>query len=328
MTSCVEGFAVYRLVKRSFDVLLSIAILPFALPLFLFGVVGSAIAHRTNPLFTQTRTGLGGVPFELYKIKTMRDELPGRDNSDSERLTRCGCFLRRTSVDELPQLINILRGDMSFVGPRPQIHHYVHLMSPEARRRYNAVPGLSGWSQVNGRNDITWNERFKQDVWYVDNACFSLDMKILWLTVLVVLGGRGVQGEGVKTMVPLHEELENEAKKSAPLPELLQELMHESKNAKITFSLHDRERLQPKAADPRHLFALRTKQETDEIDYSNFYFDVWRCPRGSTTVFLIGTAGPFDVRVGQHTTAIVETSETVMLDSRDRKSFVLEVAVG
>lgn len=316
----------YRLTKRFFDILLSLAILPLALPLFIFGTLGSAIAHRTNPLFTQTRTGLGGLPFELYKIKTMRDERSGCDNSDCARLTGFGRLLRRTSIDELPQLINILRGDMSFVGPRPQIHHYVHLMSPEARRRYNAIPGLSGWSQVNGRNGITWNERFKQDVWYVDNASFALDMKILWLTVLVVLCGRGVEGEGVKTMVPLHEELENDAKKSAPLPELLQELMRKNQNAKISFSLHDRERLQPTAADPRHLFALRTKQETDEIEYSNFFFDVWRCPEGSKTVFAIGTAGPFDVRVGQHSTLILETSETILLKSRDRKAVVREVA--
>jgi lipopolysaccharide/colanic/teichoic acid biosynthesis glycosyltransferase len=325
----VKDFIVYRSCKRVFDVLLSLAILPFALPLFAFGAIGSAVVHRTNPLFTQQRTGLGGAPFELFKIKTMRDESDDGDNSDAARLTKFGRFLRRTSIDELPQLINILRGDMSFVGPRPQIHHYVDLMSPEARRRYNAVPGLSGWSQVNGRNGISWNERFKQDVWYVDNASFLLDMKILWLTVVVVLGGRGVEGEGVTTMVPLHEELAAEAEKAgkiAPLPPLLKSLLR-SKNATMSFSLHDRKRLQPTAADPRHLFALSTKHASQEIDYSNFFFDVWRTPEGSTTAFPIGTAGPFDVRVGTHSTTITETSETVMLENTDRTNRVREVAV-
>ncbi len=153
-------------------------------------------------IFRQTRIGLHGRPFTLYKFKTMRDPLPGEDPlaTDAERLTRLGRILRATSLDELPTLWNVLKGDMRLVGPRPLLPEYLPRYTPEQRRRHDVKPGITGWAQVNGRNAISWEEKFRLDVWYVDNRSLWLDLRILARTVLQVLARRGVSAPGHATM--------------------------------------------------------------------------------------------------------------------------------
>jgi len=155
-----------------------------------------------NPVFSQTRIGLNGRPFRIYKLKTMRDPHPGEDSlaSDADRLTSVGRVLRAWSLDELPTLWNVLRGDMRLVGPRPLLPEYLPLYTPEQMRRHEVKPGITGWAQVNGRNAISWEAKFELDVWYVDNRCLWLDVKILWLTVWQVLSRRGISAAGHETM--------------------------------------------------------------------------------------------------------------------------------
>jgi len=152
--------------------------------------------------FRQTRPGLHGRPFEMIKFRTMRDAL-GPDGSplpDSERMTRLGRFLRSSSLDELPELWNVLKGDMSLVGPRPLLMEYLPLYSPEQARRHELRPGVTGWAQVNGRNAISWDEKFALDVWYVDNQSLWLDLKIIWLTIRKVIKRDGISAAGEATM--------------------------------------------------------------------------------------------------------------------------------
>jgi sugar transferase EpsL len=155
-------------------------------------------------LFLQPRIGLHGKPFMLYKLKTMRDPRPGEDplTTDAIRITRLGRFLRTTSLDELPNLWNVLKGDMALVGPRPLLPEYLPLYTPDQMRRHEVKPGITGWAQVNGRNAISWEEKFRLDVWYVDNRSFWLDCKILWMTVWQVLTRRNVSAAGHATMPP------------------------------------------------------------------------------------------------------------------------------
>jgi lipopolysaccharide/colanic/teichoic acid biosynthesis glycosyltransferase len=162
------------------------------------------LASPTIMLFRQTRIGLHGRPFTLYKFKTMRDARPGEDAmaTDAVRLTRFGRFLRATSLDELPTLWNVIKGDMRLVGPRPLLPEYLPLYTPEQMRRHEVKPGITGWAQVNGRNAISWEEKFRLDVWYVDHRSAWLDLKILWLTVWQVLARRGVSAAGHATMPP------------------------------------------------------------------------------------------------------------------------------
>ncbi|MFZ5477953.1 MAG: sugar transferase [Myxococcota bacterium] len=153
-------------------------------------------------LFTQERTGKGGRPFRLYKLRTMR-EAHGPDGAplpDELRLTRLGRLLRATSVDELPQLWNVLKGDMSLVGPRPLLPRYLPRYSPEQARRHEVLPGLTGWAQVNGRNALSWEEKFRLDTWYVDHWSLRLDARILAMTALRVVRRSGIAGEGSETM--------------------------------------------------------------------------------------------------------------------------------
>jgi sugar transferase EpsL len=152
--------------------------------------------------FTQQRPGLSGRPFVLYKFRTMRNDVEkqGYLPSDEERLTPLGCFLRRYSLDELPQLLNVLKGELSFVGPRPLLMEYLDRYTPEQARRHQVKPGITGWAQVNGRNALSWEEKFAFDVWYVDNCSFWLDMKILGLTLVKVLQAEGINREGAATM--------------------------------------------------------------------------------------------------------------------------------
>lgn len=152
--------------------------------------------------FRQTRPGLGGKPFQMIKFRTMRDAIDANGNPlpDSERLTRLGRFLRSSSLDELPELWNVLKGDMSLVGPRPLLVEYLPLYSKEQARRHEVRPGVTGWAQINGRNAISWDEKFALDVWYVDNRNLKLDLKIIWLTIRKVVKREGISAAGEATM--------------------------------------------------------------------------------------------------------------------------------
>lgn len=153
-------------------------------------------------LFRQTRPGLRGKPFQMIKFRTMRDAIDtdGRPLPDAERLTKLGRFLRSSSLDELPELWNVLKGDMSLVGPRPLLMEYLPLYSTEQARRHEVRPGVTGWAQVNGRNAISWDEKFALDVWYVDNRSLWLDLKIIWFTIRKVIKRDGISAAGEATM--------------------------------------------------------------------------------------------------------------------------------
>lgn len=190
--------------KRLFDVAVSVSLI-----LLLFPVLcGLAILVRRNlgspVIFRQMRPGLSAQPFELLKFRTMTEarDVGGQLLPDSERLTRFGRFLRASSLDELPGLINVMKGEMSLVGPRPLLMHYVPLYDAHQARRHEVRPGITGWAQVNGRNALSWDEKFELDVWYVDNRSFLLDLKILAMTVLKVVRRDGISAEGEATMAP------------------------------------------------------------------------------------------------------------------------------
>lgn len=153
-------------------------------------------------LFSQTRPGLGGTPFRMIKFRSMKDAVgpDGTPLPDADRITPLGAKLRSSSLDELPELWNVLKGDMSLVGPRPLLMEYVPLYSDEQARRMDVRPGVTGWAQINGRNSLSWEEKFALDIWYVDNRSFWLDLKILWLTVRKVLVKDGISADGEATM--------------------------------------------------------------------------------------------------------------------------------
>jgi lipopolysaccharide/colanic/teichoic acid biosynthesis glycosyltransferase len=188
--------------KRLFDLLLSFGLLlVLALPLLLlWGLVRYKLGSPV--LFRQVRPGLHGRPFMMVKFRTMTDErgTDGEMLPDAQRLTPFGRFLRATSLDELPELWNVLRGEMSLVGPRPLLMEYLPLYSPEQARRHEVRPGITGWAQVNGRNALSWEERFKLDIWYVDHRSLWLDLRILWLTVRKVIVREGISAQGEATM--------------------------------------------------------------------------------------------------------------------------------
>ena len=188
--------------KRLFDLAVAALALLALLPVILAVALAVRVALGSPVLFRQMRPGLRGRPFELFKFRTMRDarDAGGRLLADEERLTRFGRLLRSTSLDELPGLLNVLRGEMSLVGPRPLLMQYLDRYTPEQARRHEVRPGLTGWAQVNGRNAIGWNEKFALDVWYVDHRSMMLDLKILLMTVGHVLGRSGISYEGAATM--------------------------------------------------------------------------------------------------------------------------------
>lgn len=188
--------------KRMFDFIFSlIAILIFIIPMFIVAVV-IQVTMGSPIIFKQERPGLRGKSIFVYKFRTMTDECDERGNllPDSIRLTKVGKLIRKLSLDELPQLFNVLKGDLSLVGPRPLLMEYLPLYTEEQARRHEVRPGITGWAQVNGRNAISWEERFKLDVWYVDNQSFWLDLKILFLTVVKVFKSEGINQEGQATM--------------------------------------------------------------------------------------------------------------------------------
>ena len=188
--------------KRLFDIVVSAcALLMLALPMLV--VIWMVRRKLGSPVFfTQVRPGMHGKPFKMVKFRSMLSErsTDGELLPDAVRLTPFGRFLRSTSLDELPELWNVLKGDMSLVGPRPLLMEYLPLYSPEQARRHEVRPGITGWAQVNGRNAIAWEDKFKLDVWYVDHCSLWLDIKILWLTVKKVLVREGISAAGEATM--------------------------------------------------------------------------------------------------------------------------------
>lgn len=190
--------------KRVFDVVVAAAALAICAPLMGAVALFVELTMGSPVLFRQKRPGLHGVPFTLVKFRTMTEERHpnGSPLPDRVRLTRAGAFLRRTSLDELPQLWNVLRGEMSLVGPRPLLMEYLPLYTPEQMRRHDAKPGLIGWAGVNGRNANSWEEKFRLDVWYVDHWSYLLDLKIFSMAFFTVLSGEGVSEEGQATATP------------------------------------------------------------------------------------------------------------------------------
>ena len=187
--------------KRLFDFFIALFGIILLSPLLLLIAILVRIFHGTPILFKQQRPGYKGIPFFIYKFRTMtnRTAPDGSLLPDAERMTRFGHLLRITSLDELPELFNVLRGDLSLVGPRPLLMQYLPLYSDEQMRRHDALPGITGWAQINGRNNISWEEKFKLDLWYVDHWSFWLDIKILWLTFAKVFKREGVSMDGEVT---------------------------------------------------------------------------------------------------------------------------------
>lgn len=187
---------------RMLDIIVSIIALTISSPLMLLITLVIRLLLGNPILFWQRRPGINGKLFDMVKFRSMREDANNQGNPlpDADRLTRLGKFLRTTSLDELPGLWNVLKGEMSLVGPRPLLMEYLPLYSKEQMRRHEVKPGITGWAQVNGRNAISWDEKFKLDVWYVDNKSFWLDVKILWLTVLKVFRRDGISQDGHATM--------------------------------------------------------------------------------------------------------------------------------
>jgi lipopolysaccharide/colanic/teichoic acid biosynthesis glycosyltransferase len=188
--------------KRAFDITVSVIALILLSPILLAITLGVTLSLGTPILFRQRRAGFRGIPFECLKFRTMLDERDSKGSllPDELRLTRFGRFLRATSLDELPELINVLRGEMSLVGPRPLLAIYLSRYSPEQMRRHDIRPGITGWAQINGRNALSWDEKFGLDLWYVDHKSFGLDMTILLRTFGQVVTRRGIAQPGHATM--------------------------------------------------------------------------------------------------------------------------------
>jgi len=192
----------YAPTKRLVDVAVASSVIAVTLPITLPTAIGIRATMGAPVLFRQRRPGLHGRPFEMLKFRSMRDPRPGEDalKSDAARITRLGAFIRKTSIDELPTMLNVLKGDVSLVGPRPLLMRYLDRYTPEQSRRHDVKPGITGWSQVNGRNSISWERKFELDVWYVDHRSTLLDLKILALTAKTVLFRSGISAQGHATM--------------------------------------------------------------------------------------------------------------------------------
>lgn len=188
--------------KRILDFCLSLTGFIVISPLFVIITLFLYIANNGKPFFTQKRPGKNNKIFKVIKFKTMNDkkDINGFLLSDSERLTSIGRFVRKTSLDEIPQLINVIKGDMSLIGPRPLLVDYLPLYDVNQIRRHEVRPGITGWAQINGRNTISWQEKFKLDVWYVDNISLSLDFRILWMTIIKTLRSEGISSDTSVTM--------------------------------------------------------------------------------------------------------------------------------
>jgi lipopolysaccharide/colanic/teichoic acid biosynthesis glycosyltransferase len=191
-----------KLIKQLIDFIVALIVLLILSPLIIILIIGLAFANGGSPFFVQRRVGYNNEIFKVIKFKTMNDKKSGDGTllPDVERLTSVGRFVRKTSMDELPQLINVLRREMSLIGPRPLLSEYLTLYDKMQIRRHEVMPGITGWAQVNGRNAISWTRKFELDVWYVDNMSLALDLKIVWMTIRKVLRSDGVSAEGVATM--------------------------------------------------------------------------------------------------------------------------------
>lgn len=191
-----------KFVKPLFDRLAAVIILIVASPVLIVSIVILALSNGGKVWFLQDRPGLNRKIFKIIKFKTMRDEVDPAGNllPDEKRLTTIGSLIRKTSMDELPQLINVIKGDMSIIGPRPLLVEYLNVYNERQHKRHEVRPGITGWAQVNGRNAISWNQKFEFDVWYVNNISFRVDMKILFLTVIKVLKVEGISSQSSKTM--------------------------------------------------------------------------------------------------------------------------------
>ncbi len=191
-----------KIYKPTLDVISALLLLFILFPLIFLTILFLAISNKGNVFFLQSRPGINGQVFKIIKFKTMRDvfDTNGNQLPDEKRVTKIGQFIRSASLDELLQLINVVKGDMSLVGPRPLLTQYIDKYSPEQFRRHEVKPGITGWAQVNGRNAITWEEKFRLDVEYVNRQSFYLDIKILWLTFVNVIKRKDISANGHVTM--------------------------------------------------------------------------------------------------------------------------------
>lgn len=189
-------------IKRILDILISISLLLVLSPIIVIIILLLGMANNGNPFFFQDRPGLYGKLFKIVKFKTMSDVVDenGKLLSDAKRITTIGNIVRKTSLDELPQLINVLKGEMSLIGPRPLLPEYLPLYNEVQKKRHNVRPGITGWAQVNGRNAISWQEKFAYDVWYEENVSLMLDLKIVFLTVKKIIMRDGISSENSVTM--------------------------------------------------------------------------------------------------------------------------------
>lgn len=192
--------------KRTIDFVGALTGLLILSPLFVLVTIGLYFANQGKPFFFQTRPGKNGALFQIIKFKTMNDNKDENGNllSDAERLTKVGSFVRKTSLDEIPQLINVIKGDMSLIGPRPLLTNYLHLYNDFQNRRHEVKPGITGWAQVNGRNSISWDKKFELDIWYVDHISFWVDIKIILKTIQRVVQSEGINAAGAATIEPFN----------------------------------------------------------------------------------------------------------------------------
>ena len=193
-------------IKSLFDFIAAFFSLLVLSPILIVTIIALAIANNGKPFFFQKRPGKNGRIFSIIKFKTMNDYKDEQGNllSDAKRLTAVGKFVRKTSLDEIPQLLNVLKGDMSLIGPRPLLPEYLTLYNYSQGRRHEVKPGITGWAQVNGRNAISWEDKFNYDVWYVDNMSLLLDLKIIFLTVRKVLIREGISAQGHAVVLPIN----------------------------------------------------------------------------------------------------------------------------
>ena len=188
--------------KRLFDFFIALVGLICLSPIFIFVMIGLYFANQGKPFFFQARPGLNEKIFKIIKFKTMNDKKDANGNllPDADRLTPIGAFVRKTSLDEIPQLINVLKGDMAIIGPRPLLPQYLPLYNQTQKRRHEVLPGITGWAQVNGRNAISWTKKFELDVWYVDHISFGTDVKVFFTTFKKVFKSEGISQDGQATM--------------------------------------------------------------------------------------------------------------------------------
>lgn len=202
-----KNFRLYRdLIKRLGDLILALIGLILSSPFFIFTAIILAWQNSGKVFFYQERPGRNTKPFRIIKFKTMNDrkDAEGKLLPDKERITRAGNIIRKLSIDEIPQLLNVLKGEMSLIGPRPLLFKYVPLYSKEQSRRHDVRPGITGWAQVNGRNSIPWTKKFEFDIYYVDNVSLFLDVKIIWLTIKKVIARDGVNQSDARPMEPFN----------------------------------------------------------------------------------------------------------------------------